>query len=125
MLFTDFQSITKFFPTNALIHESFSTLKVSATALIIMMIKVIIYSLILLPLTSSGNKYGERPELEQLLRQHIQQEISSDATVGKQWQYHPHVVNLYIITGGTKTKTSIDWPPLPPSDVLLKVNNVI
>ena len=42
-------------------------------------------------MTSSGNKYGERPELEQLLRQHIQPDTGSNATVGK------HIDNVILL----------------------------
>lgn len=33
--------------------------------------------------------------------------------------------SYHIIVGGTKTKTSIDWPPLPVTDVSIQVCNVI
>lgn len=35
-----------------------------------------------------GNKYGERPELEQLLRHHMSQESSNnDVTLGEYYKY--------------------------------------
>ena len=55
----------------------------------------------------------------------MNQETSNDPTIGQcQHYHHPRIACYVTITGGTKSKTSIDWPCLPIVDVLIKVRNV-
>ncbi|XP_065918030.1 coiled-coil domain-containing protein 180-like isoform X2 [Dysidea avara] len=60
---------------------------------------------------SGGNKYGERPELEQLLRQHMKQD--SDP-------------NVSDVTGTrTTSKIGVDWPPLATGNLPFKLDRTV
>ena len=72
---------------------------------------------------SLGNKYGERPELEQLLRQHMKQDSDSNGntTTHHHW-YTTHDITVADVTGTrTISKCGIDWPPLATGNLPFKV----